>query len=262
MHVEISGTRLGYGLDGDGPPLVLLHAFPLNRQMWRPQVGVLRDRFTVITPDLRGFGESDVPGGPFTLDDCAQDLLGLLDVLGHRRVVLGGCSIGGYIAFRILARAADRVSALILADTRAEPDSEEARQRRQAAIARIEKEGPEGFLHDLLQQLVGPTTKTQRPGVVSTVRQIIGSPDPRSLTAALSALATRPDSRPLLSAVAIPALVVVGEEDVLTPPEASEAMVAAMPNARLVRIPDAGHLSNLEVPEAFNRAVREFLLGS
>jgi pimeloyl-ACP methyl ester carboxylesterase len=260
MHVDIAGIRLGYEVDGQGPPVVLLHAFPLNRAMWGSQVAALRDRFTVITPDFRGFGESGVPGGPLTVDDYAQDALALLDVLGHQRFVLGGCSIGGYVAFRMIARAAARISALLIVDSRAEPDTDEARQRRFAAIKRIETEGPKGFLEEFAAGLVGPTTKGQRPGVLEAVRQIIGSPPPKSLTAALSALAARPDSRPLLASISVPTLVVVGEEDSLTPPASAEVIAQAVARARLVRIPAAGHLSNLEAPEAFNRAVREFLL--
>ena len=253
-------SRLGYEVDGQGPPVVLLHGFPLNRAMWGPQVAALRDRFTVITPDFRGFGESELPKGPLSVDDYAQDVLALLDALGHQRVMLGGCSMGGYVAFRVVARAAARISALLILDSRAEPDTDEGRQRRHAAIARIEKEGPATFLEEFTMQLVGPTTKAQRPGVVQAVRQIIGSPPPRSLTAALAAIASRPDSRPLLGSISAPTLVVVGEEDTLTPPASAEAMVQGLPHARLVVIPAAGHLSNLEAPEAFNRAAREFLL--
>jgi pimeloyl-ACP methyl ester carboxylesterase len=227
--------------------------------MWGPQVAALRDRFTVITPDYRGFGESDLPPGPLTMDDYARDVLGLLDVLGHKRVILGGCSLGGYVAFRVVAQAADRVSALILADTRAEPDTDEGRQRRHAAIARIEREGPAGFVEEFAANLVGPTTKAQRPGVASALRQIIGAPASRGLTAALAAMASRPDSRPLLAAITVPALVIVGEEDALTPPASAEVMAQGIPNAKLAVIPAAGHLACLEVPEAFNRIVRDFL---
>jgi pimeloyl-ACP methyl ester carboxylesterase len=260
MYLQVAGTRIGYELDGSGPPLVLLHAFPLNRAMWGPQVAALRDRFTVITPDLRGFGESDMPTDPWTMDDYAKDVLALLDILGQRRVILGGCSMGGYVAFRLLAQAADRVTALVLADTRAEPDTEEGRQRRQAAIERIRREGPAGFVEEFAANLVGPTTKTHRPGVASALRQIIGAPHPAALIASLAAMAARPDSRPALASIAVPALVVVGEEDTLTPPASSEAMAKAMPRARLSVIPAAGHLANLEAPEVFNRTVREFLL--
>lgn len=259
MRLQIAGVRLGYEQDGSGPPLVLIHAFPLNRAMWGPQVAALRDLFTVITPDLRGFGESDVPSEPLTIDDYALDIVRLLDALGHRRVALAGCSMGGYVAFRIVARAPERVRALLIADSRAEPDTEEGRQRRWAAIERIEREGASGFIEEFAVNLVGPTTKAQRPGVMAAVRQIIGTPHPRSLTTALAAMAERPDSRPMLPSLAIPALVVVGEEDALTPPASSEAMAQAMPRARLVKIPSAGHLANLEAPEAFNRASREFL---
>jgi 3-oxoadipate enol-lactonase len=153
------------------------------------------------------------------------------------------------------------VGALILADTRAEADSEEGRQRRLAAIARIEREGPAGFVEEFATSLVGPTTKAQRPGVAEALRQIIGTPDPRGLVAALSALAGRPDSRPLLASITVPTLVVVGEEDALTPPASAEVMAKGIADARLAVIPAAGHLANLEAPEAFNRLAREFLLG-
>jgi pimeloyl-ACP methyl ester carboxylesterase len=260
MRIEVAGVRVEYEADGSGPVVVLLHAFPLNRAMWRPQVTALRDRFTIIAPDLRGFGESEIPSGPLTMDDYAGDVLGVLDALGCKQFVLGGCSMGGYVAFRIWARASDRVRGLIIADSRAEPDTEEGRQRRRAAIERIEREGPEGFVEEFAATLVGPTTRSERPDVLAAVRQIIGTPHPRGLTAALAAMAVRPDSRPLLGSIGIPALVIVGEEDTLTPPASSEAMAQAMPRAHLVRIPEAGHLASLEAPEAFNRAVREFLL--
>lgn len=260
MRVLVRGVGLGYGMDGAGPPVVLLHGFPLNRAMWGPQVEPLRDRFTVITPDFRGFGESDTPDRPLSMDDYAGDVLALLDSLGYESVILGGCSMGGYVAFRVVAVAAHRVRALLIADSRAEPDTEEARQRRQASMAQIDAEGPQRFLGEFIPRLAGPTTRAQRPGVMAAVREIIGTPHPRSLTAALAAMAGRPDSRPLLPAITVPTLVVVGEEDDVTPLESSEAMVAGLPRARLEVIPAAGHLSNLEAPEAFNRAVREFLL--
>jgi pimeloyl-ACP methyl ester carboxylesterase len=224
MQIAIGGVRIGYDQDGSGPPVVLIHGFPVNRTMWRPQVAALRDRFTVVTPDLRGFGESDVPTGTVTMDTYAADVLQLLDALGHQRFVLGGLSMGGYVAFRIVAAAPTRVRALIIADP-----------------------------------LVGATTKAQRPQVAEAVRQITGTPQAQSLTAALAAIAERPDSRPLLPSIAVPTLVVVGEEDTVTPPAESQAMASAVPHARLATIPAAGHLSNLEVPEAFNRVVRGFL---
>jgi pimeloyl-ACP methyl ester carboxylesterase len=223
MQVEVNGVRLGYEMEGHGPPVVLIHGFPLSRAMWRPQVEALRDRFTVILPDLRGFGESDVPQGDLTMDTYADDVLGLLDALGYDRVALGGCSMGGYVAFRIVARAAARIRALLIADSRAGADSDEGRERRHAAIRRIHAEGPEGFLSEFTAQLVGPTTKARRPAVLEAVRQIVGTPPASSLTTGLAAMATRPDSRPLLASVTVPTLVVVGEEDTSTPPAAAES---------------------------------------
>ncbi len=262
MQVEVGGVRLGYETEGHGPPVVLIHGFPLTRAMWRPQVEALRDRFTVIVPDMRGFGESEVPRVNLTMDTYADDVLGLLDALGYDRVALGGCSMGGYVAFRIVARAAGRIRSLLIADSRAGADSDEGRERRYTAIRRIQTEGPEGFLSEFTTQLVGPTTKARRPAVLDAVRQIVGTPPAASLTAALAALATRPDSRPLLASVTAPTLVAVGEEDTLTPPAAAEEIASGVHSARLVTIPEAGHLANLEAPEAFNRAVREFLLAS
>ena len=259
MQIEVNGFKIGYDLDGSGPPVVLIHGFPLSRTMWRPQVAALRDRFTIITPDLSGFGDSDVPAGSVTMDTYAADVLRLLDALGHQRFILGGLSMGGYVAFRIVAQAPARVRALIIADSRATPDADDARQRRYAAIARIRNEGPEGFLREFIGPLVGVTTRTQRPQVVETVRQITGGPPAPSLIAALAAIAERPDSRPLLPSIAAPALVVVGEEDTVIPRAESEEMVSRLPHARLATIPAAGHLPNLEMPEAFNRVVHEFL---
>lgn len=261
MRHVIDGTALGYAVEGQGPPLVLLHGFPLSRAMWSAQVAALRDRFAVITPDFRGFGESDPPGDPehTTMDTYAGDVLRLLDALGYDRVILGGLSMGGYVLFRVLARAADRIGALVIADSRAGADSDEGRQRRHAAIARIRAEGTAGFLTDFVAGLVGSTTKAQRPRVVEAVKRICGSPPESALTGALGAMASRPDSRPLLASITVPTLVLVGDEDMLTPQDAAKEMASAIRGARLVTIPAAGHLSNLEAPEVFNNALLDFV---
>jgi len=259
MKIQVNGVTVGYQMEGQGPPLVLIHGFPLNRGMWRPQIEALRDGFTLIAPDLRGFGESMGPMDNMTMDIYARDVLALLDAFGIERVVLAGLSMGGYVAFRMVAQVAERIRSLIIADSRAGPDSEEARQGRYAAIKRIQSEGPDGFLEEFTARLVGPTTKAQRPGVLESVQQIVGRPPVPSLTAALGALAARPDSRPLLASITAPTLVVVGEEDAVMPPDAAREIASGVPASRLVTIPQAGHLSNLEAPEAFNRALREFL---
>lgn len=259
MQVQVNGIKLGVEKLGQGTPVVLIHGFPLTRAMWRPQMDALRDRFTFIAPDLRGFGESAGPTDDITMDTYAEDVIGLLDALEVERVALVGCSMGGYVAFRVMARAAPRIRALVMADSRAGPDSAEARERRYAAVRRIQTEGPEGFVNDFTSQLVGPTTKARRPAVVDEVRRIIGTPPPSSLAAALNALAARPDSRPLLPSISAPTLAIVGEEDTLTPPDAAREIATGVPAGRVVIIPQAGHLSNLEAPDAFNEALLGFL---
>ena len=260
MKIERAGLTLAYEKEGHGPPVVLIHGFPLNRTMWRPQLEALRDRFTVIAPDLRGFGESAGPVDALTMDTYADDVLDLLDTLGMDRVALAGFSMGGYVAFRVVARAAERIRSLIIAASRAGPDSEEARQGRHAAIERIRTEGPDGFLEEFAARLVGSTTKAARPAVLDTVRRIIGKPPASSVTAALAAMAARPDSRPLLAKIEAPTLVIVGDEDTVMPPDAGKEIATGVRAGRLVTIPQAGHVSNLEAPEAFNGALREFLL--
>ncbi|MDR7487139.1 MAG: alpha/beta fold hydrolase [Armatimonadota bacterium] len=259
MYLTANGVRVHYQTWGRGRPVVLLHGFPLSGAMWRPQGEGLSERWQVVAPDFRGFGASDPPTGAMTLEDYADDVLRVTDALGLSRFVLGGLSMGGYVVFRVLAKAAGRVDAVILADTRADPDTEEGRRRRFDGIARIEREGPEGFLADFTAALVGPTTRAHRTDVLEAVHSMACAAHPRGLTVALAAIAARPDSRPLLSGLAVPVLVVVGEEDTVTPPDAARAMAAAIPGARLVVVPGAGHLANLERPEAFTAAVREFL---
>jgi pimeloyl-ACP methyl ester carboxylesterase len=236
----------------------LLHAFPLNRAMWGPQVAALRDRFTVITPDLRGFGESDGPTDPWTIDEYAKDVLAMLDTLGQRRVVLGGCSMGGYVVFRIMAQAADRVSALVLADTRAEPDTAEAAEGRHRAAAQVRASGLAAFLDDFVPRLVAPGDEAAR----DAVRAIAEEQDPEAVARALEALAGRPDRLPDLPRIAVPTLVVVGSEDGLTPPSFSETLAAEIPDAELVVIEGSGHLTALERPQEFAAAVGAFLRAS
>jgi 3-oxoadipate enol-lactonase len=260
MKIERNEVTLGYEKEGQGPPVVLIHGFPLNKAMWRPQIDALRDRCTLVAPDLRGFGEAAGPVNDVTMDTYADDVLSLLDSLGMDRVALAGFSMGGYVAFRIVAKAAARISSFILACSRAGPDSEEARQGRYKTIERIRTEGPGGFLEEFTGRLVGATTKATRPAVLETVRRIVGKPPAASLTAALAAMATRPDSLPLLAKIAVPTLVIVGEEDTVMPADAGKEIAAGVQAGRLVTIPKAGHVSNLEAPEAFNQALQEFLL--
>ncbi len=260
MRREINGTTLGYDMAGSGEAVLFLHAFPLHRAMWEGQVEALRGRARTLTVDFRGFGESDAPPGPYRLEGFADDALRVAEQLGIRRATVVGLSMGGYVAFRLVERAPEFARALVLADTRAEPDAPEAKTRRYALAERVEREGV-AAMADFLAGLLGPTSKAERPQVAARVKEIVGAPDQRAVAETLRALGERPDSRPLLPRISVPTLVLVGEEDTLTPPDGARVIAAGVAGARLEIIPNAGHLSNLEAADVFNRELVGFLEG-
>lgn len=260
MQATVRGVKIGYDDVGTGMPVVFVHAFPMNRTMWRQQVEAVRGQWRAIAVDLRGFGESEMGDEPFTMDACADDVMALLDHLQIQEpVVLVGLSMGGYVAFGCVRRHAHRLRGLVLADTRAEPDTEEGRAGRYELAGKVEAEGVGPVIEGMLPRLVSDTTRSRRPQVVSELRALMEAARPRTVAAALRALAERPDSRPDLARIAVPTLVVVGEEDVITPPDAARAMHGAIPGSRLEIIPGVGHMPNLEAPDAFNTALVDFL---
>ncbi len=260
MQTEISARTISYDEGGTGPAVVLLHAFPLSRSMWAPQMEALRDHYRVIAPDLRGFGGSKDFDEPPALDQVADDVAGLLDELKvGERIVLGGLSMGGYAALAFARRHPGRLRGLILADTKAEADDAEGKANRERLIAFAAEHTGRDVLEQMLAKLVAPETMAQHAEVVERIRHIAADQTPAAIIGALKAMRDRPDSGPSLSALAVPTLVVVGEKDVLTPPAAAESLAARIRGAKLVRIEGAGHLSNLEKPELFNAAVRSFL---
>lgn len=256
MKHTVDGVSLAYEYEGGGTPLVLIHGFPFSRQMWRPQVNALAGVCRLILPDLRGFGESG--GVPDSLDRMADDVDTLVNHLGLTSFALGGFSMGGYVLFRYLARHPGRAKALLFLDTRAEADAPEGRQRRFAAIERIQQEGPSGYLEDFVKLVVSPTTLQSRPQVLGDVRRLMER-RVASLAGALRAMADRPDSTPLLGQITVPTLIVVGEDDQATPAASARKMAEAIRGSRLVTIPAAGHVANLEQPEEFNAALVGFL---
>jgi 3-oxoadipate enol-lactonase len=239
---------------------VLVHAFPTGVRMWEHQVSARPAAWRFVLPALEGFdgSPSEKLANP-AIDDYARDLLLLLDTLHIERAVVGGVSMGGYVAFAVVRLASPRVRALILADTRSAPDTDEARASRRKLLERLEREGPRGVADDMLPKLLGKTTLATRPEVVASVRAMIESQSKLAIAAAIHRLMWRPDSTPLLATVRVPAVVIVGEEDGLTPPSESEAMRARLRDATLETIPRAGHLSNIENPAAFNEALGRFL---
>lgn len=248
---------------GTGPVVVLLHAFPMCRWMWRPQLDALEGGFRVLTPDLPGFGSTPaVPG--VTIDAMADIVADFIAAVGVAEpVVLGGLSMGGYVALAFARRHPDRLRGLILADTKAEPDDEAGRRNRDKMLTALD-EGTlpaAGVVDQMLPKLLGDTTRESRPAVVAEAKKIGAAQPKDGIMAAVAALRDRPDAVPGLGNIRVPTLILVGEQDAVTPPDGAKKMAAAIPGSKLVVIPAAGHLSNLEDPAAFTTAVREFLVG-
>lgn len=261
MKARINGMTIGYSDRGTGMPLVFLHAFPLNRTMWEPQEEALSRQFRTITIDLRGHGESDAPLWRYSLEHYADDVAGLLDHLAVRQAVLIGLSMGGYVSFAFYRKYADRVRALILADTRAQADSEEARAGRFTTAQTAYRQGAGAVADIMIPKLLGATSLRTKPELAARIRGIIESTEPSGIVVDSMAMADRPDSFPLLAQITCPTLVIVGEEDQPTPPAEARLIAQAIAGATLAVIPDAGHLSNVEQPERFNEAVEKFTEG-
>lgn len=264
-HVAIRDTRLAVHSSGSGLPLLLLHAFPLDHSMWSRQTS-LADHLRIIAPDLRGFGAS-AGVGPESIAQLANDAVALLDALHvGRPAAVCGVSMGGYVAQHIAARHPDRVAALVLVDTKLEADTPETRAARVDLSAKVGRLGLSILADAMIPRLMAPlaanadakTTARHRDNEADLRRMIIGQ-RVGTIQAALAALGDRPDMSKPMRHVRAPTLLVVGADDQLTPPECLEAAEKIIPDARLLIVPRAGHLTPLEAPEVFNAAVREFL---
>jgi pimeloyl-ACP methyl ester carboxylesterase len=245
---------------GAGVPVVLLHAFPLSSAMWLEQRNDLADTCRVITPDLRGFGGSQLGNDPPSLDLMADDVAAVLDRLDLPEVVLGGLSMGGYVVMAFLRRHPGRVSALLLADTKAGADPGAAKDNRLRIAATLtDEDSTQVLIDDVLPSLVGETTRREQPLVLGRVRALVEAAPPQAAAWAQRAMAERPDSLDTLRKVDVPAVVILGDEDQLASRDDGGAMVEALPQGSLVVVPGAGHLSAVEAPGAFSTAVRELV---
>jgi pimeloyl-ACP methyl ester carboxylesterase len=255
--VEMGGQTISWLQSGRGRTLILLHGFPLNAGMWEALHTTTPHGWTLVTPDLRNFGESR--GTPaLSLDDHASDVLTLLRHLGGEDAVIGGLSMGGYVTLAVHRMAPQRCRALVLADTRAEPDSEEAKANRVRLQATARERGPDAVLQAMLPKLLGPAAQAAGT-VVRQLETISRSNQAEGVVDGLEALKTRPDARPGLAMITCPTLVIVGAADALTPVSAAETLRDGIAGAQLVVLPDAGHMSNLEQPVPFALAVWSFL---
>jgi pimeloyl-ACP methyl ester carboxylesterase len=252
---------LAYADEGPGPVVVLLHGFPLSRAMWQEQLSGIGSIYRVIAPDLRGHGNSPVPDGVYTMDAMADDVVELFETLEIAGpVVVGGLSMGGYVALSLVARYPTRVRALMLMDTRAGADTPEAAQGRDAsAKAVLAADSATPVVDAMLPRLFCKLTLEQHPERVEPMRAIMQRISPQGIAGALRGMACRPDRRGDLPKIAVPTLVLVGEEDVITPPAEAKAMAESIPNARLELIPHAGHMAPYENPSVANAAILRFL---
>lgn len=259
MRIEIDGVSLHCEVSGEGEPVLFVHGFPLSGELWGPTVERLEGRVRAIVPDLRGHGASEA-SAEVDMGRYAGDLLAVLDVLGERGpVTLVGLSMGGYVAFEVCRRAPERVKALVLVDTRADADSEDGARGRLETAERALREGSAGIADGLVEKLFSPAASA---GLRERWRAIMAATPPEGVAAALRAMAARPDSFATLRDLRAPVLVVVGEDDAITPPADARRMHEAAPRSRLEVIPGAGHMTPVEQPDRFTSLLREFLAGT
>lgn len=262
MKAAINGISLAYDDAGSGPAVVLIHGFPLCRKLWRPQTEALAAAgYRVITPDLRGFGESEAPDGPYTMSVFADDVAALLDHLGIERAVIGGMSMGGYVLLNFLERHPQRAAAAMFLVTRAAADDEPGRMRRSSLASEVAA-GRSQVVTDAFEGILfAGDTPHARPKLVAEVKAWMTATPPRGLAGGLLAMRDRKDYVDLLPTFSLPALVLGAGQDRAVPLDHSRVLVKGLPNARLCTIDDAGHMANLEWPEAFNACLLEFLNG-
>lgn len=241
--------------------VVLLHGFPHDRAFWAAQVeahGAMFPAIRFLIPDLPGFGRS-TPLADTTMDGYADAVASMLDAAGVRQAVIGGLSMGGYVAFSVWRRHADRTRALLLMDTRADDDSAAVRDRRLASIGIVERDGIGPLVAGMLPTQLGATTRATLPAVVERVENMLRRAPAAGVIGATRAMLARADSRATLPSITVPTLVLVGDEDTLTPYSDAVVIASAIEGSRLVTIPDAGHLAPLEQPATVNAAIAEFL---
>jgi pimeloyl-ACP methyl ester carboxylesterase len=260
MKRSINGIQLNIQSAGKGPPIVFIHGFPLNGAMWQPQLDGLSDAAQVIVPDLRAHGDSQIVPGPYSMDLFADDLAALLDALEiNEPITLCGLSMGGYVAFAFFRRHRQRLEALVLAATRAGEDTAEGKSGREMAASQAQTLGSGIIVDGMLPKMLAPAMYQKNPALVVQARSIMEHNSIESYMGDLYGMRDRPDSTPTLREIDIPTLILHGREDQIFPVLEAESMHSHIPNSRLVLIPDSGHLLNLEQPELFNSAMRDFL---
>lgn len=259
ITIKSDDAQISYEVLGDGPPVVLLHPFPANHELWLPAAQQLAPRYRVILPDLRGHGDSGVGEGPATMPKHAADISRVLDDAKVGRAAFAGVSIGGYVLFEFWRRNRDRISALALIDTKAAPDTPEGRAGRLQSAADVLERGVEPFIDSMLPKLLGETTRHARPDLVEGARKMMLKMSPEDISLVLKGMAERPDSVPTLKTVNVPTLILVGDEDTLTPVADAELMKQNISGSRMKIIAKAGHYAVWEQSEETGKVLRQFL---
>jgi pimeloyl-ACP methyl ester carboxylesterase len=260
-HVHVGNTKLAVLTGGhQGYPLLLVHGFPLDHSIWRPQIDYFVDHCRVIVPDLRGFGASDVTAGVVTMEQMADDLHGLLAALEvHEKVIFCGLSMGGYVGWQFWKKYRDKVLAMILCDTRAVADTSDAAGARHRLAAAALQNGTTAVSQVMMPKMFAPDTYKTKPKLVEHVQQMMDRQSPAGMAAALEGIALRIDARELLPTIDVPTLVVVGEHDAISTLDEMRLIADAIPDAAWVDVPHAGHLAVLENPAVVNEAIAEFI---
>lgn len=259
MHVKSGDTEIFYEVRGSGPDLVLLHPFPAHHGVWTSVAEMLSTNYRVITPDLRGLGDSGPGEGPATMEKHALDMLRVCQDAGVEKAVFGGNSIGGYILFEFWRRFRERTNGLIFVDTKASADSDEARKTRLAAAEDILNRGTEPFVDAQLPKLLGESTHRNRPDLVLQAKQMMMKASAAGMAAVQRGMAERPDSTSTLPTINVPTLMIGGDEDVVTPIADIEQIHRGIRGSVMRMVPKAGHYSPLERPEDVHQILREFL---
>lgn len=260
LSVDLKGINISYDDLGDGfGPVIFLHGFPFNKDMWKPQMEFLQNHYRVIAIDIRGFGKSKDEKSELSMDLFTDDLIAFMDHLEINSAILCGLSMGGYIALNAVGSFSDRFKGLILCDTQCTADTEEGKAKRYTAIDEIKINGPETFNNNFVKSVFSKTSLTEKTIEVEKLSKVVFENSSEIMINGLKALANRKDTCKTLDEINIPTLIICGKEDTLTPVAKSEIMHENIIDSRLVIIENAGHVTNLEQPEEFNFHVKEFL---
>lgn len=260
LYLTVNGTTLCFDDWGQGDlPILFIHGFPFDKSCWHPQMKVLKTHYRVIAYDIRGFGKSSISHEIPDMEIYADDLIRFMDQLGIQKAIVCGLSMGGYILLNAVHRFQERFQAIILCDTQCNGDTPETREKRNDSIAQVMSGQLNVFADQFMSKLFNPDFVTPESALYARVKHIILSTSPETITGALNALKSRKDMCAELHIITVPTLIICGEQDKLTPMAKSEALQQVIAGAELYPIPEAGHLSNLEQPEHFNRGLRTFL---